>query len=95
MKLPAVYMVANRYRGTIYTGVTSDLIRRVSQHRLGLVHGFTKRYQLRSLVFYEPHATMESAIMREKQLKDWKRDWKIALIERSNPHWRDLFESLM
>jgi len=74
--------MANRYRGTIYIGVTSDLLGRVSQHRLGLMEGFTKKYRLKLLVLYEPHATFESAIPREKQLKQWKRNWKLALIER-------------
>jgi putative endonuclease len=95
MKRPAVYIMANRYRGTIYTGVTSDPIGRVSQHRLGLVDGFTKKYGLKSLVFHEPHSAMECAITREKQLKEWKRSWKIAVIERTNPDWGDLFESLL
>jgi putative endonuclease len=87
--------MANRYRGTMYVGVSSDLIGRVSQHRLGLVDGFTKSYELKLLVFWEPHAIMEYAIRREKQLKDWKRAWKIELIEKTNPDWKDLFESLI
>jgi putative endonuclease len=95
MKSPAVYIMANRYRGTMYVGVSSDLIGRVSQHRLGVVEGFTKKYGLKLLVFWESHATMEQAIMREKQVKDWKRTWKIGLIERVNPDWKDLFESLI
>jgi putative endonuclease len=95
MKSPAVYMMANRYRGTIYTGVTSNLIARASQHRLGLVEGFTRKYRLHLLVFYEPHAIMENAIIREKQIKTWKRSWKIVLIERANPEWKDLFESIV
>jgi putative endonuclease len=94
MKSPSVYMMSNRYRGAIYVGVTSDLIGRASQHRLGLVEGFTRKYGLRLLVFYEQHSTMENAITREKQLKNWKRSWKIELIERSNPQWGDLFEGL-
>jgi putative endonuclease len=95
MKSPAVYMMSNRHRGTIYVGVTSDLIIRASHHRLGLVEGFTRKYGLRLLVFYEAHSTMENAILREKQLKSWKRSWKIELIERSNPEWNDLFEGLV
>jgi putative endonuclease len=95
MKSPAVYMMANRYRGTIYTGVTSNLIARASQHRLGLVEGFTRKYRLHLLVFYEPHAIMENAIIREEQIKTWKRSWKIVLIERANPEWKDLFESIV
>ena len=92
---PAVYIMANRYRGTIYIGVTSNIVGRVSQHRLGLVDGFTKKYRLKLLVFHESHATMETAISREKQLKGWKRSWKLALIERNNPDWNDLFESVV
>jgi putative endonuclease len=95
MKSPAVYIMANRYRGSMYVGVSSDLISRVSQHRMGVVEGFTKKYGLKLLVFWEPHATMEYAIRREKQLKDWKRAWKIALIERANPDWNDLFKALV
>jgi putative endonuclease len=94
-KSPAVYIMANRYRGTIYIGVTSNLVARVSQHRQDVVDGFTRKYGLHLLVFYEPHATMENAILREKQIKDWKRAWKIALIETSNPEWRDMFDSLL
>ena len=90
-----VYIMANRYRGTIYIGVTSDLLARASQHRLGLVEGFTSKYRLKLLVFYEAHATIENAIVREKQMKEWKRSWKVALIEKSNPDWNDLLESLM
>ena len=93
-KSPAIYIMANRYRGTLYIGVTSNLVARASQHRQGLVDGFTRKYGLHSLVFYEPHATMENAIRREKQIKDWKRAWKIALIETSNPQWKDMFDSL-
>ena len=95
MKSPAVYIMANRYRGSICVGVSSDLIGRVSQHRPGMVEGFTKKYGLKLLVFWEPHAAMEYAIKREKQLKDWKRAWKIPLIEKANPDWKDLFESLL
>ncbi len=80
MKAPCVYLLANRYRGTLYVGVTSDLAQRVSQHRLGLVEGFTRKYGVKSLVWYEPQETMEAAIQREKNLKDWKRAWKIELI---------------
>ena len=95
MKSPAVYIMANRYRGTIYIGVTSNLVARASQHRQELVDGFTRKYRLHLLVFYEPHATMENAILREKQIKEWKRAWKIALIETSNPEWKDMFDSLL
>ncbi len=75
-------------------GVTSRLAQRVWQHKNHLVEGFTKRYRVRTLVWYEVHGTMESAIAREKAIKEWKRAWKMALIERSNPQWRDLYEEL-
>ena len=75
-------------------GVTSNLAQRVWQHKSDLVEGFTKRYGVHTLVWYEVHATMESAIAREKAIKEWKRAWKMALIEKSNPQWRDLYEEL-
>ena len=91
---PAVYIVCDRRHGTLYTGVTSDLARRIWAHRTSIAEGFTKRYGLKLLVWYEPHATMEDAILREKRIKAWKRGWKIKLIERMNPTWRDLYEDL-
>ncbi len=78
----------------MYVGVTSNLVQRVWQHQSDLVEGFTKRYGVHTLVWYEVHATMESAIAREKANKNWKRAWKIALIEKSNSQWRDLYEEL-
>ena len=78
----------------MYVGVTSNLVLRVWQHQRHLVEGFTKRYGVQTLVWYEVHATMESAIEREKAIKNWKRAWKIALIEKSNSQWRDLYEEL-
>jgi len=86
-----VYILSNRIGGTLYTGVTSRLVQRIHEHREGLIDGFSKRYDLHRLVYYEEHATAESAIRREKQIKEWKRAWKIALIERGNPHWIDLY----
>jgi putative endonuclease len=86
-----VYILSNRIGGTLYTGVTSRLVQRIHEHREGLIDGFSKRYGLHRLVYYEEHATAESAIRREKQIKEWKRAWKIALIERGNPHWIDLY----
>jgi len=77
-----------------YTGVTSDLVRRVFEHRNGLVEGFTKKYSIHRLVWYEVHSTSDSAIKREKQIKDWKRDWKLELIDKANPLWDDLYEKL-
>jgi putative endonuclease len=91
---PAVYIVCDRRHGTLYAGVTSDLARRIWAHCSGTAEGFTKRYGLKLLVWYETHATMEQAITREKQIKAWKRAWKVKLIERMNPTWADLYEDL-
>ena len=91
MKAPCVYILANKPNGTLYIGVTSNLAHRVWQHKNDLVEGFTKRYAVHRLVWYEAHETMESAIMREKMLKRWKRDWKIRLIAEDNPSWSDLY----
>ena len=89
-----VYILTNARNGTLYTGVTNDLARRVSEHREGAVDGFTKRYGLKTLVWFERHATAEQAIVREKKIKRWPRTWKLGLIEQSNPQWNDLFETL-
>jgi putative endonuclease len=91
---PCVYILASGIRGTLYVGVTSDLPSRVAQHRLDLVEGFTRRYRVHALVWFEVHETMESAIVREKAIKAWKRAWKLELIENANPDWRDLFPEL-
>ena len=88
-RYPCVYIMASGRHGTIYIGVTSDLMARIHHQREGLTGGFTKRYGVKRLVFYEMHGSMDSAITREKQLKAWKRDWKIALIEKENPFWED------
>jgi putative endonuclease len=90
----AVYMMASRKHGTIYIGVTSQLPARASQHRKAQGGSFTARYGLERLVWYESHETIVAAIRREKQLKKYKREWKINLIERDNPHWDDLFPTL-
>jgi putative endonuclease len=90
-----VYLLASNRRGTLYVGVTSDLIQRVAQHREGTFDGFTKRYGVKQLVWFEGTASIEAAIGREKQLKNWRRAWKVALIEASNPTWRDLYPSLL
>ena len=95
MKQPAVYLLASRYRGTLYVGVTSDLVQRIWQHRQGLVEGFTQRYGAHMLVWFEQHATMLDAIAREKRIKEWKRAWKLELIETNNPRWRDLYDDLL
>jgi len=95
MKRPCVYIPASRRNGTLYVGVTSDLIQRVWQHKERLVDGFTKRYGVHMLVWYEPHESMEAAIRREKAIKEWKRRWKLALIEQQNSTWRDLYDDLL
>ncbi|SDY17525.1 putative endonuclease [Lysobacter sp. yr284] len=89
MKSPAVYLLASAKNGTLYIGVTSNLVQRIWQHREHIVEGFSDRYDVTRLVWYEQHETMESAIVREKRLKKWKREWKIELIEKTNPDWRD------
>jgi putative endonuclease len=91
----AVYMMANRCHGTVYIGVTSFLSKRVGEHRDDLIEGFTKRYGLHRLVWYEHHERMMAAIQREKTLKKYPREWKINLIERENPEWHDLFPALV
>ena len=91
---PCVYLLASKRNGTLYVGVTSHLAQRVWQHRNDLVEGFTKQYGVHTLVWYEAHATMESAIAREKAIKEWRRVWKMALIEEANPQWRDPNEEL-
>jgi putative endonuclease len=94
MKQPAVYILASQRNGTLYTGVTSDLIKRIWQHREGVVEGFTQCHEVKTLVWYEIHAAMESAIMREKTLKKWNRVWKLELIEERNPCWIDLWPEI-
>ena len=94
-RLPCVYVLASSQRGTLYVGVTSNLPKRVFQHRNALVDGFSRRHRVHDLVWYELHETLESAIQREKALKAWRRAWKIRLIEESNPEWRDLYTSLV
>ena len=95
MKQPAVYIMANRRNGTLYTGVTSNLPQRAWQHRTGVAPGFTLQYGCKMLVWYELHSTMADAIAREKQIKGGSRKKKLALIESMNPTWRDLYEELM
>jgi putative endonuclease len=91
---PAVYIMANRKQGALYTGVTSSLIARVQQHRLGTYGGFSSQYGTHMLVWYERHDRMDTALLREKRIKEWKRAWKIALIEENNPDWFDLGRDL-
>jgi putative endonuclease len=94
-KQPAVYILASKRNGTLYIGVTSNLAKRVWEHKNNMVAGFTRRYGIHHLVWYEIHETMESAITREKRLKNWKRQWKIELIESSNPIWQDLYKTIV
>ncbi len=89
-----VYMLASAHYGTLYIGVTNDLVRRVGEHREGSVPGFTRRYNVLRLVWYERYADIHDAIAWEKKMKRWRRDWKIARIEEDNPHWIDLFPAL-
>jgi putative endonuclease len=89
-----VYVLASRRHGTLYIGVSNDLLRRVGEHREGVVEGFTMKYGVKHLVYFESFADVGEAILREKRLKKWRRDWKIALIEESNPEWVDLYPGL-
>ena len=93
-KQPAVYILASARNGTLYIGVTSNIVKRVWEHRNHVVHGFTARYNVTSLVYYELHETMESAFAREKQLKKWNRAWKVQLILKTNPEWKDLWDEI-
>ena len=95
MKASCVYILASRKNGTLYTGVTSNLVRRVWQHKNDQADGFTKAYGVHTLVWYEQHETLESAIAREKAIKEWKRAWKLELIESGNPQWRDLYDDIV
>jgi len=90
-----VYLLASKPRGTLYAGVTSDLVQRIWQHKSGLVEGFTKQHAVHNLVWYETHGDMYAAIAREKAIKAWKRLWKIELIESANPDWRDLYSDII
>ena len=89
-----VYMLASRAHGTLYIGITDNLLRRVWEHKCKAVPGFTKKYGVDRLVWFEPHETLESVLLREKQIKEWKRAWKIQLLECDNPHWIDLYPTL-
>ena len=94
MKQYFIYILANKTRGTLYVGVTNDLQKRVHEHKNGLVKGYTKRYNVKKLVYFEISRDIKSAIAREKQMKKWYRKWKIELIEKKNPIWNDLYEYL-
>jgi putative endonuclease len=90
-----VYLMASRKGGPIYIGVTSSLVKSVYEHKQGIIEGFTKRYNIKRLVCFEAHASAEAALMRETQMKTWKREWKVELIEASNKEWRDLYETIL
>lgn len=94
-RIPCVYILASKLNGTLYIGVTSQLPQRIYQHKHNLVDGFTKKYHVHTLVWYEVHETMESAINREKELKKWRRKWKIELIEQMNREWLDLYSAIV
>jgi len=94
MKNFFVYILASQRNGTLYVGVTSDLPKRIYEHKNGLVDGFTKQHNVKTLVYYEKHDTAESAITRDKNIKAWKRDWKLRIIEEQNPEWKDLYEEI-
>ena len=89
-----VYMLASGPGGTLYVGVTNDLVRRTYEHREGLADGFTKRYSIKSLVYFEQHDEITNALQREKNIKHWSREWKIDLIVANNPDWRDLYDEI-
>ncbi len=93
-KQPAVYILASRPNGTLYVGVTSDLSKRVWEHKNDIAEGFTKKYRVHRLVYFECHEDMENAIIRENRIKAWKREWKIRPIEEKNPNWQDLYEQI-
>lgn len=93
-KNPYVYILASKRNGTLYVGVTSNLAKRIWQHKNGFADGFTKKYSVDQLVYYEKHENMLSAIHREKRLKEWQRKWKLDLIEKDNPHWKDLYDEI-
>lgn len=94
-KVGYVYILASKERGTLYIGVTSNLVKRVYEHRTHVVDGFTTKHQVKILVYFEVFEDTKSAIAREKQLKNWQRDWKIQLIEQANPYWQDLYPEIL
>ena len=95
MKQSYVYILASRKNGTLYVGVTSDLIKRIYEHKQNIINGFTKKYSVHTLVYYEIHDDVREAITREKQIKKWNRSWKLRLIEEKNPEWRDLYNEMV
>lgn len=95
MKQPCIYILANKRNGTLYIGVTTDLIRRIHEHKNNLIDGFTKHYHVHQLVYYEFCGNMNEAISKENNMKSWRRAWKIELIEKNNPEWKDLYNNLI
>lgn len=95
MKKGFVYIMSNKQDGVLYIGVTSDIVKRVYEHKNSYVDGFTKQYNLKTLVYYEVYDDIEEAIKREKQLKNWHREWKVELVKKENPNWKDLYESIL
>jgi putative endonuclease len=95
MKEAYVYILASKKNGTLYVGVTSDLCKRIYEHKEGLTEGFTKKYNVKTLVYYESIECIQSAIQREKQIKKWERAWKLKLIENKNPNWEDLYNAIL
>ncbi len=94
-KQPCVYILASKRNGTLYVGVTSDLIKRIFEHKNDLADGFAKRYRIHALVYFEIHDDIATAIAREKKIKKWNRSWKLELIEKQNPDWRDLYDDII
>ncbi len=90
-----VYILASKRNGTLYVGVTNNLIRRIYEHKNGLADGFTKKYGVKILVYYEQGDSKEGTLLREKQIKDWHRKWKLKLIEKTNPEWKDLYDEIL
>ena len=95
MKDYYIYILASKRNGTLYIGVTNNLIKRIGEHKSGKIEGFTKKYEVHDLVYVERHGQIKYAIKREKQLKKWNREWKLALIEKENPEWKDLYDGLL
>jgi putative endonuclease len=94
-KIGYTYIITNKKYGTLYIGVTSNLVKRIYEHKQKVVSGFSKQYNLNKLIYFETHNSIEDAIKREKQLKNWQRQWKIDLIEKENPNWNDLYETIL
>jgi len=94
MKEGYLYILASKRNGTLYVGVTSNLVKRIYEHKTNAIEGFTQKYNIKNLVYYEPFSSINDAIQREKQLKQWNRSWKIRLIEEFNPNWQDLYDKI-